>query len=570
LKKEFVFSAKFDTSDFDKSVEQMQKKLREIYAPSDMVRAQTQTAQRLQGMGMGGMMSQPTAEGYQRATQQSRREMDQLITEQARGQEKLGKIIAQRGELLKKLQGQQKEMVKDSREELELKEKIARVEENNYRLRESYKQRDQSLNQVIDAKESMRPQGMERLMGAYRGGGLSGVATAGGRMLRADPMGVGGNIAGAAGAAIMGGSEFYRQMAGLPIATEIARGQAVQQTWGRETQNIYGRRTGFEQIFSPEKAKASKMATDKMEANRTADIAMLAGMAAATAGGTMAGGVPGLVAAGGSALAMLAKPKLAALALSPISSTARDYYQSQLEAQRAEDYTQTYEAKKQQNPFKTMAAQQYEQNFMRDLTAQRSMGLSDQGLYGQGGLFKRSIGAGFTPEMGLEMGQGILGAGGSTRGAANAQFGLQMQRGMNMTNAANVLGTISGGVGSGLSTERATIKVLAEGMKLGLDDSKFAEENRRFTQAAAEIIARTGAQTGGEFQRVAEGLGQFVGERTNKGIEAAQSAYQQYQGISSTTTGPRGVMRMAAFMNDPILSQLSTMTRTALMKAILL
>jgi hypothetical protein len=137
---------------------------------------------------------------------------------------------------------------------------------------------------------------------------------------------------------------------------------------------------------------------------------------------------------------------------------------------------------------------------------------------------------------------------------------------MDLTNAGQVLGTLSGGLGSSEATRQATIKTLAEGMKLGLDDSKFAEENRRFTQMTAEIISRSGARGEGDFERVAGGFGRFVGENTNAGLGAAKTAYEQYQQISQTTTGPRGVMRAAGFLSDPSLSKLSTMTKQALMQ----
>jgi len=136
---------------------------------------------------------------------------------------------------------------------------------------------------------------------------------------------------------------------------------------------------------------------------------------------------------------------------------------------------------------------------------------------------------------------------------------------MNMTNAGQVLGTLSGGIGGENSTKQATIAILAEGMALGLDDSQFAEENRRFTQAAAEIISRSG---GGDddFGRTAKNFGQFMGENSNRGIDAAKTAYEQYQQISSSTTGPRGVMRAAGFMKDKDLSKLSTIQKQALMQ----
>ncbi|NJO48222.1 MAG: hypothetical protein HC840_00740 [Leptolyngbyaceae cyanobacterium RM2_2_4] len=194
------------------------------------------------------------------------------------------------------------------------------------------------------------------------------------------------------------------------------------------------------------------------------------------------------------------------------------------------------------------------------------MGLTNEGFYGQNGFLNRNIEQGFTGEMGLEMSSNVLAAGGSTRMSRDSVFGNQLARGADLTNAGQVLGTLSGGLGSSESTKQATIKILAEGMKLGLDDSKFAEENRKFAQMTAEIVARSGAKSESDFERVSGKFGAYVGENTTAGLGAAKSAYEQYQQISQTTTGPRGVMRAAGFLADKDLNKISTMTKQAVMQ----
>jgi hypothetical protein len=158
----------------------------------------------------------------------------------------------------------------------------------------------------------------------------------------------------------------------------------------------------------------------------------------------------------------------------------------------------------------------------------------------------------------------ILGAGGSTRMARNSVFGNQLQRG-GITNAGSILGALSGSMGESQASQQAAIKVLAEGTKLGLDDSKFAEENRRFTQTVAQIVAKSGAR-GEDVNAVTGGFGRFLGEKTNAGIEGAKSAYEQYQSISSETSGPRGVMRAAGMMRDKDLSKIDIIGKQALMQ----
>lgn len=571
IKKEIEIRAKFDTSDFDKSVEQMQKKLKEIYAPADMIRAQTMTQQRLQGQGLGNI-SQPSMDAYNRATQQSRREMDQMIREQVTGQEKLGKLIAQREAKVKELVAEQNKLTKGSQEELALKEKIARVEENIHRQRQMYLQRDQAINLAMTAREkslggahsdySKTPKDFAEAMDNF------------GRP-RFPNLGMYGRIAGGVGMALKYGGELYRDLSGMPMRTDTAVGNAMQGTMGRDVNNIYGRRTAFEMNFSQERARAAQNALDMGAANRTADKLGLAGNSLMVGGGlasglatswTGVGGIAGLAVAGKGAWNMISDERQRSLMLSPFSSRSRDRYQSLIAEQMAQDYQGNLEAQKNQNPFKTAAVSDYEQNFMRNLGMQRMMGLGNQGFYGDGGFMRQSINAGFTPEMAMEMAQSIQGAGGSTRMMRDSTFGNQLARGADLTNAGQILGTLSGGLGSSESTKQAAIKIGAEATRLGLDESKFAEEQRKFAQVTAEFIARSGGSTSGDMERILSSFGGFYADKSTRGLDAAKNAYEEYQQISSSVTGPRGVMRAAGFLRDEKLSQLDTVSKQALLQ----
>lgn len=623
MKKEFVFSAKFDTSEFDRSVEEMQRKMKSMHSSADMTRMQNETARRMQQSGVGGMTPQ-SMEAYQRATQSARRELDNLISEQAKGQEKLGKFIAQRAESIKQLVNEQKKLVQGSKEELELREKIQRTEANQQALKDQYRTRDAMLNKALDARDDMRAQKaaadrsrglaiQERLQrekaeqearaerqrgfpDALRdrnegGWGLvgrfarSGMYGAAGRQAFGMMGGWGGvgSALGTVGLIGERGSEALRDFRMAPVRTESAMGSAVQGTLGRQVSDIYGRRSAFEQMFAPERQRAAQQSVETLRANQSADqtstgFGLLKSMGIGAAGGGAIGGLFGGVGAipgaliggtlglGKGVMDIMGDERKRSMALSPFSSTANKRYQSILAEEMVKNYETSYEGQKNQNPFKTGAVNDYEQNFQRNLASQRAMGLNNEGFYGPGGFMQNAINSGFTPEMSMQMSSGILGAGGSTRMARDSAFGMQLERGMDLTNASQVLGSLSGGLGSSESSKQATIKILAEGMKLGLDDSKFAEENRRFTQLTAEIVARSGATTDSDFERVAGGFGKFLGENTNMGIAAAKGAYEQFQDVSQATTGPRGVMRAAGFMSDPNLSKLSTMTKQALMQ----
>lgn len=593
MKKEFELSAKLNTADFDRSIEQMVKKLKDVSQPIGVMQQQMQG--RMAGAGLGGM-SAPSMEQYQRATASARREMDAMISEQARGQEKLGKFITQRAADIKRLINEQKQLVKDSKEELEIREKITKAEANQQALKDAYRQRNQQLNQSLDAREQMQAQQQQAIrdrnpegwgrVGRFARNGMYGAA---GKHAYETIGGIGGvgSIMAAIGQIGVAGSEGYRDFSKGAVRTEGSMGSAVQGTMGRQVGDIYNRRSAFEQMFAPERQRAAQQSLDTLRANQNADkmstgFGLLRSLGTGIAGGAALGGAVGMlggpIGSGAGALIggglglgkgildIMGDERKRSMVLSPFSDTAKRRYGSILAEDMVNDYTKSYEGQKAQNPFKTAAVGEYEQNWQRNLEAQRQMGLTNEGFYGKNGFLNNNISAGFTGEMGLAMSGSILGAGGSTRMSRDSVFGNQMARGLDMSNAGQILGSLSGGLGSSESTKQATIKILAEGMKLGLDDSKFAEENRKFAQMTAEIVARSGARTDADFERTAGGFGRFVGENTGLGLNAAKTAYDQYQQISQTTTGPRGVMRAAGFMADKDLNKLSTMTKQALMQ----
>lgn len=580
MKKQLIIQAKFDTGDFDRSITQMQQKLRDLYAPSDRVRAQAQTADKLNQLGMGGIHG-PTNAAQTQAATQYRRNLDTYIREEYKKQEELVKLLGKREEKLKSLQEKQKDMLKGSKEELEIKERIARVEDNQARKRQEYNQRDQAINQAADIKRQQQFS-MERLSTAYEMGGIGGAARAGGRMagqaFRANPVGVAAGILGAMGTAIGVGGELYGNYTQSPLRTAGNLGAGIQSTVGQESQIIGARRSVFEAAFNAERSRAAQMA---VEANRGARVQTGAGLAGnilgmggagAAAGSFFPGPGTAIGAAGGivyGAYRSFSDPAQRALAMSAlpggIGKRYGNEYESIMARRLGENYSQSLQDLRNQNPGKNLASGYYEQNYMQNLKSQRSMGMGNSQFYGAGGFLQSGVNAGFTPEMMTGAAAGILGVGGSTRSAVgNALFANQLSRNMDLTNAQQVLGTLSGGIGGSQATQQATIKIIAEGMKLGLDSSRFVEENRRFTQVAAEIISRSGAGGPGDFARVAGGFSRFLVEPTAAGIGAAQSAYQRYQDISSSVTGPRGVMRMAGFLSDEKLNQLSTMEKQAL------
>lgn len=571
MKKEIEFSSKFDTTEFDRSVDYMQKKLKEIYAPVDMARQQNQTATQLNKTGINGTMSAPTQDAFSRASMQARRELEEFLKRESTATEKINKMYNERVSKLRELREAQAGVVKGSQEELDLKNKIARVEENNLKIKEAYDQRTETLRKGIEIRNSNGGAG-GKPPGLGSGNDDDGEDKSEGRMKATA------KITGAFASLMLGLSKVVKTLGEQQNDIQSSSGNATQNTYGREVSNIYGRSTGSEQMFMTEKQAAMDDAMASMKATRKSDQLKLIGAGSLVAGGAITAGVGGftppalvaggLMAAGGVASVVSSKRLTNAFLADGGDAKSKAAYEGQLFEEASGEYSKNYEDRKNQNPFKTQATNEYMQNLMPRLDFQRKMGMNDSSFYGGGGqtgFMRQGTDNGFTPEMMMGMASGIQGAGGSTRSSQqNSLFGLQLQRNMGLTNAGSVLGKLSGSIGDSQATKQATIGILAEGMKLGLDDSKFAEENRKFTQAAADAVAKSGARNGDDIERIAAQFARFQGDKTSQGIEAGKNAYEKFQQDSSAITGPKGVMRMAGFRKDPLLSQLSTVDQMGL------
>lgn len=370
------------------------------------------------------------------------------------------------------------------------------------------------------------------------------------------------------------------QIAGSPSRTLLAGGSAVSGTVGREMSSLYNGTLPERLAFTKERAEAKEMADKQEAAERAKDTAKTV---AATTLGVGAGAMAlssgwtgvGMLGAAGSALGSLGllfgsqrmrartTSKLTENIFPGISKQQNNEYENLIAQQNAEDFNRNYESKRQLNPTKVLATEEYNRNSQRDLDFQRQMGLNTQSFRGA---FKKSIyDAGFEDIQGMGMAANIMGAGGSTRSATgNAALGLQAQRNLDITNAGSVIGILSKSMGSAGTTKEAFVKILAEGTKVGLDGSQFREENRKFVETAAQIISASGTTTGGGVDQLLSEVGKFFGDKTNTGIEAGKGAFELYRQTSMATTGPRGTMRAAGMLSDPTISRLSRDSREAL------
>lgn len=571
MNKEIKFLMKFDTSEFDRAVEKMQRQLREVYRPMGQQTGQKQTADRLDSIGLGGIMQKPGVEAYFKSMQSARQGMDQILAQGAKAQAGLMKDIQAQEQYHRRKVEQQKEVIKGSQEELMIKRQIQNAEESLYRMREAFAHRNQTLNQAMDARQKIAPSDkLERLATAFGGGGMKGGVAEAGMMGGEMWKGLGmtgqaglvlaGILAAAKGMKMVG--QAYVDYNRMPLESAGQRGSATQGIYGREINAAYGGTQMSEMAFMPEKQQAAGMSGTALQSQK----AFSEGTSATGMGGAMLrqGKIGHAILGFGMGLVgdifdeKSRQYDLSQLKNVPglrgIGKRFDEAYQSRNAEQYAKDYAKATEDMKAQNPLKTAAVDEFQANYQRNLAFQRSTGLDYQSFSGKGGFRENAINSGFTDQMAMDAAGGILGSGGSTRMAQGGSvLSLQAQRNFDMTNSNQVLGKISGQMGDTESSRQVFIKMLAEGSKLGLDSSQFREENRRFMDAASTIVERTGSTSQDDIQRILQQFGGFVGSPTIKGMEAAQTAFQTYNSATSQTQGPQGVMRSAAFMRDPII-----------------
>jgi hypothetical protein len=391
--------------------------------------------------------------------------------------------------------------------------------------------------------------------------------------------GIGGNVikgVGIAASVAATAATFAAQLGTFSARLEGARGSAIQNTAGQDLKDIYSGRAPFEAAWSKERGQASGIAQKQSFWERIKDRTLGLGSIASILGGTAVGGASLLGApfsAGGTTLGL---PVAAGMIGTGVAGLMNDRnrkgvlggadYEHLMASQQAENFRKNYEALKEQDPGKKLLLEQFEQNKTRDVGIQRSLGLSGAGYRGEGGFLQRGVQAGFGNEQMIGMANQILGAGGSARSGGQAQLGLQMER-MGLTNASQILGQLGGSMQSTDSSKNATISIISEAFKIGLDNTQFAEENRKFSEAAASALAKSGATTGADQDRIVSTLSMFMGERTNAGVSAAQGAYERYQERGSQLGGRRGIMRLAEARKDNIFNKLPTQDLVELLGA---
>jgi hypothetical protein len=525
LKKSLEISAKLemDQSSFDRSIASMQRKLRELYQPSDTMRQQSQIAARLNAAGIG--VTGPNSPGAEQAALKYRKDLNGYIKEEYQKQESLVKIMATKNSQLKEMMSFQNSVISGSKEELRLKQSIARLEENQGRRQQVYGIRNERLERAARMKEAimgMKVSNFGEMGSDFPGAMDKFTAKQGGGSAIGSAVGNLGGIGKALGIAVTleTAKQVVEHLNSLSRQTITATGSATQGLIGQPLQNLLGSGMIEEMAFAPERKKATQTARDETRGI----VGELLGRF-----GTKAGIV-----------------SLSPYAMLVTGGKTEAAYQAQQEALVADRATSMFEAEKQKNPEKLIQAQRSMTVQLQNLQTQRMLGLSDKEFYGSGG-FAENANRNFTSDMAAKMASEMQAAGGSTRGMKGlTDLGMLSQRGFDLTNAGSVLGKISGGAGGSVQSEQVFRKIMIETIREGLDTSDYREEQRHFAETTAEILSRSGAKTEDQADMILRGFSRFLGkEPTMREMEGAKTAYEQYQAGSAETSGRGGALQFA-------------------------
>jgi hypothetical protein len=392
-----------------------------------------------------------------------------------------------------------------------------------------------------------------------------------GKLFNPRLFGIPGAVIGAAGSMIGYGTSIAAQemtkegrLAGARANIAGAIGEAA---------TLQQQRRGYEMdFFSQERADAAKASMNKMEAMRLEDkgsimkqtligagagatalgvkgagMGMTAGSIVPGAGtavggviGGTAGGVIGGIGGGilGFANAMRDERKRSML----FDPEAYKQFQG---AAGAEEYKKTLESYKAQNFSKIKAQEYFERNKDNMIRMQRAFGLSDEELFGgEESLYQRAARAGFTENEINRSAMGIQQAGGTTRaGIEGGVYAAQMERGLDLTNAASLIGKISGRTGmGGAESKDEVIRMYAEATRIGLDES----EVRSLLETSTTMALESGVSADEIQQALQSGL--MV--QSQRGIQAAQGAFERIKGKTGQMGGVRGQFAMAEFGSD--------------------
>ena len=513
MDKKLKISLDLDDRAFTSAVKRMQEQLNQINSGPALLKQQQQISQKMQQLGLGPLPGAGSAQQTQQANQKAKQDADKLFEDTRR-----------KMEIIKRLQA---DLNKEQASGLATEERKLRIRERLVELGQLEKRTTGGMAALVADRGAMPAGG-----GTLGGGGGSDLLSMTKTILGAMGIGIG------MSALVNLGKQVYTSYVSAPSQMNLATGSAVQNAVGYQNQSMLSGDIASQAILQNQVGKGRGLA----ERNFDSQISNKISNIFATA----------------KDMASAATNYILDVNLDPNRN--RNAFQSNRAKEIADETVKQAQASVAQNNSLVLAQGMFGQTFNRNLGAERSLGLgTDQFQKMQ----MQMNNSGFLTDQGLGMLSQIQGAGGSAAGpnaGRLANLGLGAQRGMNITNAGNVLGKLTGLYGAGgiSQTEEATKRILEESIKKGFDKSENTEIIRKFVEASADIVYKGEATKGEDVQRLTKDFSQLLSDNPSiKQFEAASTAYQRYQGLTSETSGRGGALGFAAFAGNSSFSKLS-------------
>lgn len=572
--KQLTISARLDDKELLAQFENVRKKMQGMFASTNKDFSHVQD--RLKNMGVLGPSKQDEErqKKFSDLQKKSQTELTALIKNQYAEAQKITSEVDKRMKKIDELREKEKGLNETSEEKKRLKEQINKMEEETISLIKKQKEATDSVSQSTDALTAKQDAFKSKLSGTAMV--LAGVL----KTFNA-----------------INQMRFAQATFGLEMA-QVSGTVATQSVPGQGLQSMFEDRASDFLLMQGIRSSAAERARDIRRQRdefyspaatraRFAEQVAVSGGAGALAGaaiGGIAGGVAGLGAGGVGAIPGAAAGagfgKYVGLGVGAVGA-ATGFLSDQRNllglrgdtqsiglmnaAEEAENIQRFMDAQLQNDPRFKLSRERYEREKGTNLQFQRMFGLSDQGFYGRGGFLDRGVDDfQITRQEMMASAMGISGAGGSTRASlGNAALTASMQR-AGMQNAGNIVGMLSRSIGSASGTEEATLKLLEQGVRRGLDDSKFRQENNRFNEVLARAVVASQTTTGAGAGAVAAYAGSFLSGNSMAAIQGAESAMGYVNQLYGSTGRPESMIKSSMLMSSDTLKGLDMASLTAL------
>jgi len=361
---------------------------------------------------------------------------------------------------------------------------------------------------------------------------------------------------------------FQAKLPGMQATRDVGIAQGANQY----TQRALSGNSFEDIVFAPERAKAIDRSMNfYKEAQSAREIrAKTKGYGGLAMAGMGLAGIAATIATGGGALPFLLSA--AALGGGTAGVMSEEGYYGLTGDKDALSKMTGKEALEEQEKYRLQEIMKdprryYQAQFLKErrgqiLGIQRSAGMTDQEMFGEGGFIQRG-GDQFSFAQRAGMAQEILGAGGNGSSASRLHIlALQAQRNIGLTNSGQAMGRLSNYLNT-QESEEAFVKILSKGVSIGLDKSEYREEQKDYIGQVTAIAQRLG---GGEQMIASSMTAGMEGDISRRNVQRSAEQFENLREMLNETGGVSGAMKFALMSQDPIASKLKGLSKLGFQK----